>query len=221
MSSSASHPAGERQRYLGRIAGVGSSAGVRVVLGHWHTTPMGAFSDAMVERPDGHRILLAPSAEVAEFIEATYVFDETRVEPITIETTDAVAGRWHVRSPSLTLDLVIGGPTWLGRLLGLVPRRLAIAPSWCALTDQVARRVLRGVRTRGETRGTHGTSRRREWYGATGNRAVVALSGAFEGSDVGSLARVEPAPRFGFSSTPARPSVTDVVTTVEIGGSTR
>ena len=205
----------ERQRYRGRIAGVGSTSGVRVVLGRWHRTPLGAFSDAMVETPEGHRVLLAPSERVATFIEATYAFDEVRIEPIGI---DDVAHGWHVRSASLTLDLTIGGTTWLGRLLSLVPRGVAEAPWWCAVTDQVARRVLRGVRTRGETYGSYAAGRRLEWYGATGNRAVVRLAGSFEGRDVGGLARVEPAPRFGFSSTPARPSVTDVVTTVELDG---
>ena len=54
-----------------------------------------------------------------------------------------------------------------------------------------------GVRTRG----TAGNGRR-EWYGATDARAVTALSGAFDGTDLGALADVDPPCRFGFSSTP-------------------
>ncbi|MEO9322548.1 hypothetical protein ABFT23_03605 [Nocardioides sp. C4-1] len=200
-------PHRHRIRFRGQIAGVGTTSGTRVVVGRWLDSPLGSFSDAMVERPDGHRLLLAPSPEVARFVAATYEFDEIRVE--TFATTAQPHG-WQVRSPSLRLDVTVGGTTALGRLLAVVPASVAEAPWWCEVTDQVARRVLDGVRTRGETRD------RREWYGASGNRHVVAASGSFDGDDLGRLAPVEPAPRFGFSSTPPRPSVTDVVTTIEL-----
>jgi hypothetical protein len=42
----------------------------------------------------------------------------------------------------------------------------------------------------------------------------VSVTGSFDGQDLGRLAPVDPAPAFGFSSTPRRPSVTTVVTTV-------
>lgn len=196
-----------RVRFRGRICGVGTTEGTRVVVGRWISSPLGSFADAMVERPDGHRLLLAPDPDVARFVAATYEFDEIRVERFDVT---ALGDGWQVRGASLDLDLTFGRRSALGWLLLLVPRRVAEAPWWCALTDVVARRVLAGVRTRGETR------ERLEWYGATGNHHVVRLSGAFEGADLGSLAPVSPPPRFGFSSTPERPSVTDVVTTVEL-----
>lgn len=196
-----------RQRFRGQIAGVGSTSGIRVVVGHWHDTPLGEFSDAMVESAGGHRVLLAPRPEVAELIEAAYSFDETRIEPFTVTATGAT---WSVRSPSLTLDLTTGRRTPLGVALRAVPRRLAESPAWCTLTDPVARVVLRGVRTRGTAGGS-----RREWYGATDTHRVTSVSGAFDGTALGSLARVDPPCRFGFGSTPRRPSVTTVVTTVE------
>jgi hypothetical protein len=201
---------GTRLRFRGRIAGVGSTSGVRVVVGRWDDTPLGTFGDAMVERPDGHRLLLAPSEEVADFIAATYAFDEVRIEPFTVSGS---ATRWQVRSASLDLDLTTGRRTLLGVLLRLVPDPVATAPWWCTLTDLVARLVLRGVRTRGDT------GDRREFYGATDHHRVVAAGGSLEGADLGTLAPVVPAPRFGFSSTPARPSVTRVVTTVEVPSS--
>lgn len=200
-----------RSRFHGRIAGVGTTSGVRVVVGHWHATPLGTFSDAMVETAAGHRLLLAPHAEAAEFIAATYTFDEVRIEPFAVTEHAAEGGsRWEVRSPSLVLDLTVGGRTALGRLLRLVPPRLATAPAFGALTDPLARVLLDGVRTRGSAAGT-----RREWYGATDHHVVSAATGSLEGADLGSLAPVEPPPRFGFSSTPRRPSVTSVVTTVQ------
>lgn len=196
-----------RDRFRGHIAGVGSTSGVCIVVGRWHTTPMGEFSDAMVENPEGHRVLLALRPEVAEFIEATYSFDEVRIEPFDVTATDSA---WSVRSPSLTLDLTVGCRTPLGVALRAVPRRLAESPAWCTLTDPIARVVLRGVRTRGTAGG-----RRREWYGATDTRRITSASGTFDGADLGGLAPVDPPARFGFSSAPKRPSVTTVTTTVQ------
>ena len=75
-------PAAQRRRFHGRIAGVGSASGVRVVVGRWDRTPWGPFSDAMVALPSGHRLLLAPTERVADFIASTYTFDEVRVEAV-------------------------------------------------------------------------------------------------------------------------------------------
>ena len=197
---------GSRQGFRGHIAGVGSTSGTRVVVGRWQQTPMGAFADAMVETAAGRRVLLAPRQDVADFIEATYSFDEVRLEPFEA-TVDG--DRWTVRSPSLSLDLVVGDRSPLGRLLRTVPRPVAESPAWCALTDPVARVLLRGVRTRGTAGGG-----RREWYAATDAHRIVSLSGAFDGDPLGGLADVDPPCRFGFSSTPKRPTVTAVLTTV-------
>ncbi len=195
-----------RDRFRGAIAGAGSTSGTRVVVGHWHDTPLGAFDDAMVERADGHRLLLAPGQDVADFIAATYTFDEVRLEPVEVTVTRS---GWRLRSPSLILDLALGRRTALGWLLSLVPARLAESPAWCSVTDPVARLVLRGVRTRGSA-----GSDRREYYGATDARAVVGLGGTLDGADLGTIAPVDPPCRFGFSSTPRRPTLTSVVTTV-------
>jgi hypothetical protein len=202
-------PSLRRQRFEGEIAGVGSRSGTRVVVGHWHRTPMGAFSDVMVETTAGHRVLLAPRADVAAFIEATYVFDEVRIEPVRVTEHGS---EWQVSTPSLDLCLRTGRSTILGHLLRRLPRRLLTSPAWCLLADPMARVLLRGVRTRGTAR-----AGRREYYGATDLRAVSALTGTFDGDDLGPLRPVDPPCRFGFSSTPRRPSVTTVVTTVTGG----
>lgn len=196
-----------RDRFTGRIAGVGSTSGVRVVIGRWDDGPWGSFADLMVEDRSGHRVLVAPDARVRDFVSATYTFDEVSLEPVVV--TDTADG-WRVRSNSLSLDLTLGGPTALGRLLSLIPPTIATAPAWCAITDSVARVVMRGVRTRGSAGGD-----RREWYGATFVRAITAISGEWRGADLGVLAPIDPPCRFGFSSTPRRPAVTSVVTTVE------
>ncbi len=197
---------GARQRFRGRIAGVGSTSGVRVVVGRWRESPFGAFGDAMVERADGHRVLIAPRADVAALVSATYVFDEIRVEPFSV----ADAGEaWVVESRSLDLRLAVGGRMPLGRLLRLVPRPLAESPAWATVVDPVARVAMHGVRTRGAAR-----EGRREFYAATDVRAVTDLEGRLDGIPLGDLRPVDPPCRFGFSSTPRSPSVTEVVTTI-------
>lgn len=196
-----------RERFIGRIAGTGSTSGVRAVVGRWDESPWGAFADVMVEDAAGHRVLLAPDERVRDFVAATYAFDEHVIEPVEVSDTD---GGWRVVTPSLRVELAIGRRTALGAVLRLVPSRVATAPAWCAMTDPVARVVLRGVRTRG----TAGQDRR-EWYGATSVVEVTAIEGEWRGTDLGALAPVDPPCRFGFSSTPRRPSVTSVVTTIE------
>jgi hypothetical protein len=196
-----------RERFTGRIAGVGSTSGTRVVVGRWDASPWGPFADVMVEDAAGHRVLVAPDERVRDFVAATYSFDEHVLGPV--EVTDTAEG-WQVSAPSLSLRLVVGGRTPLGAVLGLVPPRVATSPAWCSLVDPVARVLMRGVRTRG----TAGNDRR-EWYGATSVSAVTSLSGEWRGVALGELAPVDPPCRFGFSSTPRRPSVPSVVTTVE------
>ena len=200
---------GTRQRFRGRIAGVGSTSGVRVVVGWWHESPFGPFADAMVERADGHRILVAPSEQVRDLVATTYVFDETRVEPFTVSAGGVAGSVWVVESASLSLRLGVGGRMPVGHLLRLVPRAVAQSPAFATVADPVARVAMRGVRTRGMAR-----AGRREFYGATDLRTVTALTGLLDGIPLGDLAPVDPACRFGFSSTPKRPSVTDVVTTI-------
>ncbi len=199
-----------RWRFTGRIAGVGSVSGVRIVIGDWDDSPLGAFADAMVERADGHRVLIAPRQDVADFVASTYDFDEVRVEPLEAIT----AATWMTfASTSLSLAIGLGPRPLLGWALRMVPRPVATSPAWSTVTDPVARTLLRGVRTRGRT--GSGPEARHEWYGATDHHRVASLAGWFDGSPVGGLAPVQPPPSFGFSSSPTMPSVTQLVTTVE------
>ncbi len=197
-----------RHRFAGAIAGVGSGTGVRIVVGRWDHSPLGTFADVMLAQPDGTRVLLAPDEEVADFVSTTYRFDRIEIGPVSAVVSD---GSWIVSAPGLELTFRVGRRSFLGWLLRLVPFRVATAPAWASLTDPVARVVLRGVRTRG----TAGNDRR-EYYGATDLHGVTGLRGTWQGADLGELAAVSPEPRFGFGSTPERPSVTSIVTTIDI-----
>ncbi|MFI1680540.1 hypothetical protein [Streptomyces sp. NPDC020607] len=205
-------------RFDGWIAGLGTGAGVRLVVGYWPVSPLGSFADVMVERADGHRVLLAPSQQVAEFVSATYRFDEIVMCPVAVEAGQGQGQRqgqrqaqWTVTAGPLRLVFVPGRSTALGRLLRLVPGRLASSPGWAALCDVPARLLMPGVRTRGSAgRG------RREWYAARDLRTITSARASWDGRDLGALTAVEPPVRFGFGSVPRRPSLARVVTTVEI-----
>lgn len=164
-------PMSERQTFRGQIAGVGSTSGTRVVVGWWQDSPFGTFADAMVERADGHRMLLAPSEQVAELVSTTYTFDEVRVEPVAV-TDEVRPGHWEFTSPSLALTLEVGARMPLGHLLRLVPAAVSASPAFATAVDPVARVALRGVRTCGQAR-----AGRREYYGARDMHAVTSMRG--------------------------------------------
>lgn len=193
-------------RFSGEIAGLGTTAGPRVVIGRWAGSPLGSFADVMLEQPDGHRVLLAPSSGVADFVAATYSFDEVALGPVSV----SVAGAdWLVRAPDLVLRFRLGRRSPLGWLLRAQPRRLAGSPRWAAVLDPVARRVLPGVRTRGSAGGG-----RQEFYGATDLHPIDSVEGTWRGVTLGGLAPVEPPVTFGFGSAPRRPCLTRLVTTI-------
>jgi hypothetical protein len=195
-----------RDRFEGQIAGVGSTSGVRVVIGRWSVSRFGSFADVMLAMPDGERVWLAPSDEVGDYVAATYSFDRSVIGQVTVTGQHF----WEVSAPDLTLRLEVGRRTPLGWMLRAQPRALATSPGWTRVTDPVARVLMRGVRTRGTALGG-----RQEYYGATDLHRITSLSGTWQGADLGELAPVEPDPRFGFGSTPRRPSVTAIVTTIE------
>ncbi|PQP24830.1 hypothetical protein [Rhodococcus opacus] len=195
-----------RWRFDGEITGLGTGSGVRIVVGHWSRSPLGEFTDVMVELADGHRVLLAPSDAVRDFVTATYVFDETVITPV---RRSRCGGTRTVEAGDLRVSVEVGARTTLGRLLNLIPRAVASAPWFCVVSDPIARAALRGVRTRG----TAGNGRR-EYYGAVDQRRLVGMSGSWRGRDLGPLRPVDPPVRFGFGSTPRTPAATSIVTTI-------
>ena len=155
----------------------------------------------MVETAAGHRVLLAPHQEAADFISATYSFDEMRIEPFAV-------GR---PAPGRSVAVAAARPDrrrvvrrWAWRSAAC-RAGVAESPAWCTLTDPVARVVLRGVRTRGTAGGDASRVVRRHRHPSRDRDDA----GRFDGVDLGELADVDPPCRFGFSSTPKRPSVTD------------
>ena len=109
-----------RQRFRGAIAGTGSTSGVRVVVGHWHDTPLGAFSDAMVETAAGggccsRRTGRRPTSSRRR-TPSTRSGSRTSWSPARRAAGRSARRRW-------SLDLRLGRRTPLGALLRCVPAR--------------------------------------------------------------------------------------------------
>jgi hypothetical protein len=197
-----------RVRFDGWILGMGTASGTRLVVGHWPRSPLGPFSDVMVQRPDGHRVLLAPTPEVAEFVAATYVFDEVSVVGVEVARPSAVD--WTVTAGPLRLRLRTGSRPALGHLLHAVPAPLARAPAWVALLDRPAR-LLTGLRTHGSA-----GSGRTEWYGVQDLHRITALHATWSTTNLGPLAPIHPPVTFGFASVPPTPTAARVTTTIAL-----
>lgn len=191
--------------FTGHIAGLGTSSGVRIVVGVWAESLFGSFADVMVEDAAGHRTLLAPRQSVADFVASTYEFDEVRVEPVSIEQGD----EWSVHTRSLQVRFTPGRRVWISPLLGLVPSPLRRSSTWAKACNPVASRLMPGVQTYGTAGGG-----RTEWYAATGVRKLVGARATWEGEELGELAPVTPAVRFGFASSPAQPTLTTLTSYV-------
>ncbi|MBT2479754.1 hypothetical protein J7E94_16285 [Streptomyces sp. ISL-94] len=199
----------ERLSFDGWIAAAGTGSGTRVVVGHWPHSPFGPFSDVMLERADGWRVLLAPTSRTAQYIAGIYHFDEVRTGPVSVRRRDRV---WDVAAGPLALCFTVGCRGALGLALRSVPRQLARRPLWAAVTD-VPARLMAGVRTRGSSRPGW-----RQWYAVGDLWPIIAADASFDGTDLGPLAPVVPPVRFGFGSAPTTPALVRVLSTVERAG---
>jgi hypothetical protein len=191
--------------FAGRIAGIGTASGTRIVVGMWDESPFGTFADVMVEQPSGHRILIAPRQAVADFVASTYAFDEVRIEPVSIAPGD----EWSVHTRSLQLRFTPGKPLWVSPVLGLVPAVVRRSAWWARLCNPFAGRLMPGVKTYGSAGGG-----RTEWYAASHVRRLTCARATWEGEELGELAPVTPPVRFGFASSPARPTLTTLTSYV-------
>ncbi|MHC6593617.1 hypothetical protein [Arthrobacter sp. C152] len=197
---------GKRWIFDGHIAGIGTASGLRAVVGIWRHSPFGPFADVMVQQPTGHRLLLAPTDEVADFISATYSFDEVQVVDLSATLGHRALA---VDAGPLVIRAVTGARTLLGSALRVVPHGLAVHPRWLSAVSPLAAVAAPGARTYG----TAGSGRV-EYYGVSDLHRVGSAVVSWDGKDAGALAPVHPAVTFGFSSVPAQPSLARLRTTV-------
>jgi hypothetical protein len=211
MSSAGAKISGMGKRWIfdGHIAGVGTASGLRAVAGVWQQSPFGPFADVMLQHPSGHRLLLAPTQDVADFISGTYSFDQVMVVEVKALLADRLL---TVDAGPLTLRAVMGRRTLLGAALRAVPRPLARHTAWLRAISPLAAVLSPGARTAG----TAGRGRL-EYYGVTDLHRISSAVLSWDGVDAGALAPIRPGVNFGFSSVPARPAVARVRTTIVAG----
>ena len=197
-----------RWRFDGEIAAFGTTSGHRVIVGRWPVSPFGAVSDVMIEAPEGTRLLIAPSEEVAGFVASTYRFDSVEIKPVEVSRQP---GRLGVVAGPLSATMTVGCRSWLGMLLRAVPRSVATAPAWATLVNPLVKAMLPGVRTRGSA-----GAGRKEWYGAWDHHRLGSVVASWWGTDLGAMADVFPPVRFGFGSAPRQPCVVRLTTTVQL-----
>jgi hypothetical protein len=182
-----------RHELRGLIASTGFTSGHRVVVGHWSSSPVGPMTDVMWARPDGERVLLAPSPASAALIGAVYRFDRVDVVPV---AADGDERRLRVAAGDLAVEFR-AGPGW--------PIPFPRPPWFTRLVEGPVARLAMGVRTYGVT-----PTGVREWYRADVYRPLVAATGTLAGADLGAMAPLRPPTGFGFSEPPRRPSVVAV-----------
>ena len=127
----------------GHIIGASFASGDRIVAGRWLRSPFGAFADVMWCRPDGWRVLLAPSEPVRDFLTRHYAFDESRIESARVERCDD--GTIEIAAGPLRVSLQSRGA--LARVLAARarPRRLRTSTRWIDLEDRLLRPLARTV----------------------------------------------------------------------------
>ena len=196
----------ETEQFVGHIASLGTTSGVRIVIGMWGESPYGAFTDVMVQSAEGTRTLLAPTSAIADYVSGAYSFDIVRTVPLTVSMgEDSLA----LDAGPLSVRAELGEATVVGRVLGLIPVMIATHPRWLTAINPISRIIMPGVRTAGTTK-----DGRRQFYGVTGARVITAATASWAGDPLGELTSVRPRVRFGFSSVPKKPQVVDVMTTV-------
>ncbi|CAN5458717.1 hypothetical protein BH10ACT3_BH10ACT3_23480 [soil metagenome] len=185
----------------GTITSSGFASGDRFVVGRWDRSPVGPTVDVMWARPDGTRVLLAPDERTAAFVTAVYQFDEVRVVDFDVE---ASADHLRVRAGTLRLDLRAG------RTVLRLPARPLWFTRW---VERPVAQVLMGVRTWGTS-----PTGVQEWYQAVSCRFLHAATATVDGEDLGAMAPLDPACRFGFSESTRRPSMVRVRPSLGVPG---
>jgi hypothetical protein len=200
--------------FAGCITAGGFASGDMVVAGTWRSSPLGRIVDVMWVRPDGERVLLAPSPAARDLIADLYAFDRAEVV--------AVRGGWDgagvaIEAGPLRVRLVTGPRDWRSWLFAARPLPLRRSPTWIGLEDVLGRpfvgRIIggaEGVRAAGVAPGGQ-----RERYGVDDWRPVVAGSLRVDGVDAGALTDLRADLGIGLSAFPTRPAAVSVGTLVE------
>lgn len=199
--------------FEGAITATGFASGDAVVLGTWARSPFGMVADVMWRRPDGTRVLLAPTSALADYVAGLYTFDEVAVVPVRARL---LADAATVSAGPLSVRMGLAPRDWRSWLFALRPRPLRRSPRWIALEDRLARPFVglvigggSGVRAAGIAPGGQ-----EEFYGTDDWRALAWASGTCDGTDLGPMAPLPADLGVGLSAFPTQPASVRVGTLI-------
>ena len=183
--------------FKGRISSCAFTSGDRVVIGDWHESPLGRFTDIMWANRDGKRTLIAPNQEVADYVNSMYEFEETIIEEISINNSER---QLSLNSGTMNFDLKWnrGWPIPFKRSLFFI-----------ATVELFFAKLFFGTKTHGTT-----NNQRKEWYAIDRVSKITSASGKISGQDLGEMTDMSPC-KFGFSEAPKKPSSCEVRTHIQ------
>ena len=181
--------------FNGRITSSGFESGDRIVVGAWKESPFGEFTDIMWAKPDGERVLIAPSQEVADYVDAMYSFDQIIIEDITIHHEGSSLS---VECKAMQLEFAWdrGFPIPFKRSLFFI-----------ATVELFFAKLFFGTRTHGVTK-----NHRKEWYAIDRVSKITKADAIISGQSAGRISPMKEPCRFGFSEAPKKPSSCEVRT---------
>ena len=181
--------------FKGRITSSGFESGDRIVVGAWKESPFGEFTDIMWAKKDGTRKLIAPSKEVADYVDAMYSFDEIIIQGVEVTQQDRSL---TVTCDSMKLDFEWnrGWPIPFKRSLFFI-----------ATVELLFAKLFFGTQTHGVTK-----NQRKEWYAIDRVSKLIKASATIDGNDAGELRPLSEPCKFGFSEAPKKPSSCEVRT---------
>ena len=178
----------DNEIFKGRVISSGFATGDMVVIGDWKASPHGPFTNLMWAKPDGTRVLIAPSRELGDFVSSLYSFEEVIVSRMEIERSD--------KSIDVSCDLGRVSMEW-GMTIPLPFSR----PRWfIANVEALFARLFFGTKT-------HGTTRNglKEWYHVRGLSRMKSVMLDLDGRSSNQMTGMAPSACFGFSSPPRMP----------------
>ena len=181
--------------FQGRITSSGFQTGDRIVVGAWNSSPFGTFTDIMWAKPDGTRVLIAPTQEIADYVTAMYSFDEVILEDI--------VSREEGRSLSIkckSMDLQF---SWKKGFA--IPFKRSLL--FISTVELFFARLIFSTRTYGLTR-----NNRKEWYAIDRVSNLSEATATILGEDAGVMTPMHPPCKFGFSEAPKKPASCEVRT---------
>lgn len=180
--------------FKGRITSCAFESGDRIVIGDWHDSPLGKFTDIMWADSKGNRTLIAPNKQVADYVNSMYAFENTIIENISIHSKE--------RSLSLVTETMNLQLSW--NRGWRIPFKRSLF--FIATVELFFAKLLFGTKTHGTT-----NNNRKEWYAIDRVSKVTSAQGIIDGRGLGTMTEMTPC-KFGFSEAPKKPSSCEVRT---------